>query len=51
MKKNITKIFERFAAKVTKATGKPLAFIFAFLIIKTTCHYHPHDFFYRCPEA
>ena len=33
MKKIITKTFERFSAKVTKATGKPLAFILAFLVI------------------
>ncbi|HMU46511.1 MAG TPA: low affinity iron permease family protein [Chitinophagaceae bacterium] len=33
MQKTITKIFERFSAKVTKATGKPLAFILALFII------------------
>jgi low affinity Fe/Cu permease len=31
--KNSTPLFERFAAKVTKATGKPLAFILACLVI------------------
>ena len=33
MKKNKMPFFERFAAKVTKATGKPIAFILAMLII------------------
>lgn len=33
MKKMITLLFEKFSAKVTKATGKPLAFILALLII------------------
>lgn len=31
--KNTSPLFERFAAKVTKATGKPLAFILACLVI------------------
>jgi low affinity Fe/Cu permease len=33
MKKMINLLFEKFSGKVTKATGKPLAFIFALLII------------------
>lgn len=33
MKKKSSSIFEKFSARVTKATGKPLAFIMAFLII------------------
>lgn len=33
MKKNKTPFFERFSAKVTKATGKPIAFILAMLVI------------------
>jgi low affinity Fe/Cu permease len=33
MKKMITLLFEKFSGKVTKATGKPLAFILALLII------------------
>ncbi|MBC7874858.1 MAG: low affinity iron permease family protein [Ferruginibacter sp.] len=33
MKKKSTPLFERFAAKVTKATGKPIAFILAMLVI------------------
>lgn len=33
MQKTITKIFERFSAKVTKATGKPFAFVLALFII------------------
>jgi low affinity Fe/Cu permease len=33
MKKNTTPLFERFSARITKATGKPLAFILAFLVI------------------
>lgn len=33
MKKIITLLFEKFSAKVTKATGKPLAFILALLVI------------------
>ncbi len=33
MKKTVKKFFEKFSAKVTKATGKPLAFILAFLVI------------------
>ena len=35
MKKNSSPLFERFSAKVTKATGKPLAFILAVLVIIT----------------
>ncbi|MFI5130917.1 MAG: low affinity iron permease family protein [Chitinophagales bacterium] len=33
MKKSIKRFFEKFSAKVTKATGKPLAFILAVLVI------------------
>lgn len=33
MKKNKTPFFEKFSAKVTKATGKPIAFILALLVI------------------
>ncbi len=33
MKKNTKPFFERFAASVTKATGKPIAFIMAILLI------------------
>ena len=33
MKKTIKRFFEKFSAKATKATGKPLAFILAFLVI------------------
>jgi low affinity Fe/Cu permease len=33
MNKSIKHFFERFAAKVTKATGKPMAFILAVLVI------------------
>lgn len=33
MKKKSASIFEKFSAKVTKATGKPLAFIMAMVII------------------
>ena len=33
MKKSIKHFFERFSAKVTKATGKPLAFILAVVVI------------------
>jgi low affinity Fe/Cu permease len=33
MKKKMTRFFEKFSAKVTKATGKPLAFILAILVI------------------
>ena len=33
MKKNKTPLFEKFSAKVTKVTGKPIAFIMAFLVI------------------
>jgi low affinity Fe/Cu permease len=33
MKKNKTPIFEKFSAIITKATGKPAAFIAAFLVI------------------
>lgn len=33
MEKNKIPLFERFAAKVTKVTGKPIAFLLAFLII------------------
>ena len=33
MNKNIKKFFEKFSAKVTKATGKPMAFILAVVVI------------------
>src|SRR5438045_1408360 len=33
MKKKVTHFFEKFAAKVTRATGKPLAFILAVVVI------------------
>src|SRR4029079_5347401 len=33
MNKTIKRFFERFSAKATKATGKPLAFILAFVVI------------------
>ena len=33
MQKKSKPLFERFAATITKATGKPLAFILAFLVI------------------
>jgi low affinity Fe/Cu permease len=33
MKKKLTRFFEKFSAKVTKATGKPLAFILALVVI------------------
>ena len=33
MKKSIRRFFEKFSAKVTKATGKPLAFILAVIVI------------------
>jgi low affinity Fe/Cu permease len=33
MNKNMKHFFEKFAAKVTKATGKPLAFVLAFVVI------------------
>jgi len=33
MKKSIKRFFEKFSAKVTRATGKPMAFILAALVI------------------
>lgn len=33
MKKKITMLFEKFSSKATKATGSPIAFIMAFLVI------------------
>ncbi|MEO7924405.1 MAG: low affinity iron permease family protein [Chitinophagaceae bacterium] len=33
MKKNTSSVFEKFSSKVTKATGKPMAFILALLVI------------------
>ena len=35
MEKNSSPFFERFSAKVTKATGKPMAFILAVVVIIT----------------
>lgn len=33
MKKNLTALFEKFSGRITKATGKPMAFILAVIII------------------